>query len=428
MTENLLTVLLGRRLRVSVGLAVLILACAVGYGLFTWGRGQAEHISVQWIPVRPQTLENELGLVGRLEAANRQTLSAPFDGVVKQLTVSEGQRVERSQNLLSLDTTQVDIQLRQASAELLNATRTVQNMMDWGRGEDVARARRAVLNAEFNLNDTEAKLIDTKRLFERGIVARMEVQALEQQIRLQRLDLAASQSELLAAQAKGLGDNRRIADMELANAEARYASIKAMQVQSELRAPFAGIILRPQKIDGPGIAVPVHNGQRVAQGLPLFELVSLELVHARAKIEEADLHQLREGMTVEVSGDGFNKLQLKGRVLSIGTQALEFDAYGGGSNYEVIVAVEPLTVEQLEHVRLGMTTRLAVSTYRVEHGFAVPTDVLRQDSDGSTYVSFRNSLEQSPRRVTVVPGRAVPQGVEVFGLEEGFVGLTVRQK
>ena len=190
--EHLTTTLLSRSARIAKGLGFLVLSGAVAYGLLNRESGTADLTVAQWFPVQPQLLENRLGLVGRIETSARQTLSAPFEGTVQQLSVTEGQRVEHNQSLLTLDTAQLDIQLRQAQTELLKAKRTVQDMQDWAHGEDVARARRALTNAELNLNDTETKLIDTRRLFERGIVARMEVEALEQQLRLQRLDLNAS--------------------------------------------------------------------------------------------------------------------------------------------------------------------------------------------------------------------------------------------
>ncbi|TBV17342.1 RND transporter [Stutzerimonas kirkiae] len=396
---------------------------AVAYGLLHSGAETADSTAAQWLPAQPQPLENQLGLVGRIEAATRQTLSAPFEGVVQQVAVTEGQRVERGQHLLTLDTRQLDIQLRQARAELLKARRTVQEMRDWAHGVDVARARRAVTNAEFTVNNTESELADSRRLFERGIVARMEVESLEQQFRLQRLELTASQAELRAAQARGPGDNRQIADMELANAQACYDSLDALLAQRELRAPFAGIVLRPQKSDGPGAAVAVHQGQPVSQGAPLLELASLERINATARIEEVDLHQLSEGMDVQVTGDGFDGLTLRGRVLSIGAQAIVADVYGDGSAYEVIVAIDPLAPEQQQSVRLGMSARLAVVTYRAESGLAVPAEALQQDQNGSTYVVHRKALNQPSRKVTVTPGRAVPQGVKVSGLEPGFVEL-----
>jgi len=424
MIEHLRAMLLTYRTRLVVALGFLVLAASLIYSVI-----HSAHDMVgpdQWLPVQPQFLENQLGLVGHIEAAARQTLSAPFDGLIQHVAVTEGQRVEQGQPLLTLDTTQLDIQLRQALAELIKAKRAVQDMQDWIHGEDVIRARRTLVNAELNLNDTEAKLADTRRLFERGIVPRMEVEALEQQLRLQRLDLSASQAELQAAEARGQGDNRRIAEMELANAQARYDSLLSLQVQRELRAPFAGIILRPQKNDSPSATVAIHDGQYVSQGAPLLEIASLERINATARVEESDLYQLREGMPVQVTGDGFNDVVLHGQISSIGAQAIAADMYAGGSHYDVIVAIDPLTHEQQQHIRLGMSARLIVGTYRAENGLAVPAEALQSDEDGSFYVMYRENMDQAPRRVPVVPGRAVPQGVEVLGMMPGFVELPVQ--
>ncbi len=407
---------------------LLVLAAAAIYALRLSTPETPTPTAAQWLPVQAQPLENQLGLVGRIEAATRMTLIAPFEGSIRQLAVVDGQRVERGQLLLVLDTSVLDIQLRQAQAELLKAKRTVQDMQNWAHSEEVARARRAVTNAELNLGDTETKLADTQRLFKRGIVARMEVEALEQQLRLQRLDLAASQAELRAAQARGQDENRQIAEMELTNVQALYDSLATLQAQHELRAPFAGIVLHPQKSEGSGTAAPLHGGQHVSQGTPLLELANLERINASARIEETDLHQLHKGMPVQITGDGFAGMTLHGKVLTTGAQALPSDAYGGGSSYEVTVAIDALTPEQQERVRLGMSTRLAVVTYRKESGMAVPAAALRQDEGGGSYVVHRKVMSQSPRKVSVNLGHAVPQGVEVSGLEPGFVELPATGK
>jgi len=423
MIERLGTILRSRRMQVLAALVLAALAAGLAYALISQLRNRADSSAAQWWPVQAQPLENQLGLVGRIEAATRQTLTAPFEGSIQQLAVTEGQRVERDELLLVLDTTQIDIQLRQALAELLKARHTVQEMQDWAHSDDVTRARRTLSNAQINLNDTEAKLADTRRLFERGIVARMEVEALEQQLLMQRLDLSSAQAELRAAQARGEGDNRQIAEMELANAQARHDSLRALHARRELRAPFAGIVLRAQKSDSPGTAVAIQPGQHVSQGTALFELASLERINASARIEESDLHQLHEGMPVEMTGDGFDGLLLHGKVLTIGAQAVAADMYGSGSNYQVIIAIDPLTPEQQQRVRLGMSARLAVVTYRTEKGMAIPTQALQHAEDGSIYVRYRENMRHPPRKVGVVPGRAVPQGVEVSGLEPGLVEL-----
>ncbi|AHF68528.1 hypothetical protein PCH70_33750 [Pseudomonas cichorii JBC1] len=371
--------------------------------------------------MQPQLLESQLGLVGRIEAASRSTMAAPFEGVVQQVAVVEGQRVERGQHLLTLDTAQLDIQLREALAAQLKLQRTVKDMENWAQGEEVARARRALTSAQYGLSDTERKLADTRRLFERGIVARMDVDSLEQQARVQRLDMTASQSELNAVMEKGKGENRQIADMELANAQSRYQALQALHAHREIEAPFAGIVLRPQRPEG-GVAPLIQQGMRMPQGTPLFELASLEQIRAVARVEEVDLHQLADGMPVQVTGDGFEGITLQGTLSSIAAQGVAPD-FGGGTTYEVVISIASLTPAQQVKVRLGMSARLAIVTYRADNGFAVPPEVLRQDAEGRTFIVYRKDMADAPQRVMVTAGRAMPQGVEVSGLKPGYVEL-----
>ncbi|WP_445374894.1 HlyD family secretion protein [Photorhabdus tasmaniensis] len=380
----------------------------------------------QWVRVEPQRLENRLGLVGRIQAATSLTIAAPFDGVIAEVVVTEGQRVKRGQPLLSLDTAQLDIQLRQALTERLKAQRVVQDMANWENSQDVARVRRTLTNAQLSLNDTERKLTDTRTLFERGIVARMEVDTLEQQVKVQQLDLAAAREELNATLDKGTGENRQIADMELANAQSRYQALQVQQAQRELVSPFDGIVVRPlvQESDK---ALSIQKGTRVTQGAPLFEIINLEQIQAVARIEEADLHQLYEGMPVQITGDGFAGLSLQGQIKTIGVQGRSSESQGAGVNYDVLVAIDPLTPEQRQRIRLNMSAKLAIVTYRNEHGLAVPAGALRQGPDGQVFVTYRRELRDPAQQIMVTPGYAVPQGVEVVGLEAGYVEIFVQQ-
>ncbi|MET4163440.1 multidrug resistance efflux pump [Marinobacterium sp. MBR-111] len=390
--------------------------------LFAHNDSSANTPDNQWLYVQPQTLENTLGLVGRIEAASRTTVTAPFEGLIQKIEVFEGQRVERGQLLLTLDTTQLDIQLREAMADQLKAQHTVQEMRDWSQSEEVTRARRAVTNAQLKLNNTRSKLADTQRLFERGIVARMEVDTLEEQARSYQLDLDGAQTELKAALDKGEGTNRRIAEMELTNAQAKLKVLQEQREEHELHAPFSGIVLRPRKQEGGSADMPLQ-GIQATRGMPLFELVSMERIKAVTRVEEADLHLLRENMPVQISGDGFSGITLQGVVGSIGANTLSTERYGGGSTYEVSVNIDPLTKEQQQRIRLGMSARLAIVTYHAENGLVLPGEALHQDHSGQTFVIYRSDMSQPPTRVTVTTGRAMPGGVEVFGIESGYVEI-----
>lgn len=373
-----------------------------------------------WQRVRPEPLTLRLGLVGRLEADMTLTVSAPFDGTIQDKRITVGQRVERDQLLYTLDTAQLDVQVRQALAELLKAKRAVQDLANWESGQEVGRARRAVATARMGLADTERKLAETRSLLDRGIVPRLEVDALDQQARQQRLDLASAQAELTSTLARGQGENLQIADMELTNATAKHGDLAAARERRTIKAPFAGVAVN---VPGPAIAAPmapVQVGSRVTPGQPLIGMASVEHLKAIAKVDEADVNQLREGLPVEVSGDGFEGLVLQGSISAVGRQSITNDTQGVGASYLVTVSLPLLTIEQQAKVRLGMSARLSIITYRNDQAVVVPAAALARIGDDLTVV-HRDTAEQPGRRIAVTEGRATTAGVEVFGVPAGYV-------
>jgi len=369
----------------------------------------------RWLRVEPQLLENRLGLVGRLQAARQVTLSAPFAGVVAAMPVEEGQRVEAGQRLISLDTAQLDIQLRRAQAERLKAEEQLMQLRSWQSGPQVARSLRAVAAARAAMAATQASLDDIQRLFEGGIVARMEVVSLEQLLGEQRQALLDAEQELRLTRARGQGDALLIAEMELANAQAQCRALIRMRDQQVIEAPFTGVLLPVSTEAGHG-GRQLHVGQAVSQGMALMTLVDLERLQVMARLEEHDLVKVREGMEVEAVIAG---QRLAGRIDRIAMQARDDTAQGAW--YDVRVDLDlPAAPLQLG-LRLGMSAQLQLLLHRQERAMVVPAPALQVDEAGRTYVLFRADETQAPRKVPVTAGPAGVQGVEVQGLESGYV-------
>lgn len=380
----------------------------------------------QWIRIEPQPLVLRLGLVGRLDPASLITFTAPFDGTVQEEIVEEGQRVERGQVLLRLNTMQLEIQLREALASLLKAKRVVHELAHWSQGQEVARARRAMTTIQMNLGDTERKLVETSVLLARGIVPRIEVDALEQQVNAHRLDLAAAQDEFKMTLEKGNGEDRQIAEMELANASVRYDALLTLESRRELIAPFAGIVMR---VFGVGAdrspTEPVQHGARVSRGQPLFGLASLEQLRVVAKVEEVDINLVREGQSVEITGDGFDGIVLSGSIASVGTQVVTSDSSGSGVTYEVIVTMPVLSAEQQKRLKLGMSAKLSVVTYQNENAFVIPPEVIQKDGN-QLFVEYSEIEGKIAQRIEVKAGRVAAEGVEIFGLKSGYVQKIIK--
>ena len=72
--------------------ALLVLLTAATSAAF-WQSDNAsipQQPQAQWVQVQPQLVEQQLGLVGRIQAARQETLSAPFEGVIRDVLVQGG--------------------------------------------------------------------------------------------------------------------------------------------------------------------------------------------------------------------------------------------------------------------------------------------------------------------------------------------------
>ena len=124
------------------GLALLAGIAALSFQMQP--RATAEPPSGQWLAVQPSNLEHRIGLVGRIEPERTVSINAPFGGNIASNLVEPGQRVIKGERLLSMDASELEVQVRDALSTLLKARRTVRELQDWEAGQEVSRARRAL--------------------------------------------------------------------------------------------------------------------------------------------------------------------------------------------------------------------------------------------------------------------------------------------
>lgn len=409
------------RKRLLGGLLILLLGAA-GLALRSPASAPTD-TAEQWLPIKPDALVHQIGLVGKIEPDTTLILAAPFDGNVQANLVEQGQRVEAGQVLLRMDPATLEVQLRDALSAQLKARRTVQEMQDWDSSPAVSRARRSLRTAEMSAGNTQRKLTESENLFKRGIIPRNELDDLRQQAQQQQLDLASARSELQQALDQGKGEYRQIADMELTNATVKYEALRTLLEGQEVKAPFSGIVVPAPGNNSPqGGAtnnVPIQAGSKVSQGQVLFGLANIERLKIVAKVSELDINQLHQGQAVEVMGDGFDGERLTGSVSVVSGLAMASDNQGS-AQFPVTLSIPKLTPQQLQRVRLGMSARLTIVTYSNAQAIVLPSQAIQADMT----VEYREAMDKPVERVKVTTGQSTAQGVEVFGLKPGFVKIS----
>lgn len=183
-------------------------------------------------------------------------LAAATSGVVQQLLVKEGQKVQKGQVLLRI-------------------------------ADDAARADLAVAESERQLAHARLKSRQDKLPTLKATLTRWQAAAKQGAADQQNVDEAAQ--TLRDAQA----------EVEIAAAEVSVAQRKAEQLRTllqrhELRAPEAGVLVR----------LMAHGGSMLQSGSTVAVLLPQRPLIVRAEVNESFVASIREGMKAQVTIDG----------------------------------------------------------------------------------------------------------------------------
>jgi RND family efflux transporter MFP subunit len=218
-------------------------------------------------------------LSGRLEWVDRVEMRAVANGVVDEVLVTMGQHVEAGELLLRMDQ-------REAKATLLEAK---------------ARLARSAVAVE----DAQRELDRARELFDRGLIAMEELKDAE------------------------LGQAAALAEQE--SERAAVAAAEVMLERTELRAPFAGIVVERNAYDGAVIYTSLQQA-------PLVAVAPTDRMLARALVTSDILRRYRPGQAASVIVRGERR---PAEVYSLGVEAVRIDPKGAVYELDVIFDARP---------------------------------------------------------------------------------------
>lgn len=249
-------------------------------------------------------------VAGSMVVVNAQTA-----GTVEAILAEENQVVKAGDVLVKLSPTDAQVALAQASAQLANATRQIQNVFN-----TVSVTRAQMVQANSAVKTAQDAVNRRAVLVKTGAVSREEydqaVNALNQALAAQKTTM--EQNKSAGAQVAGTTTQNHPA-IEAAKAAFRSAYINNKRLA--VLAPTDGVIAKRN----------VQVGQQISQGVPLMSIVAANQLWVEANFKETQLANLRVGQPVELTSDVFGSgVKFKGTVQGIGI--------GTGSAFSVLPA------------------------------------------------------------------------------------------
>ncbi|MBU2676213.1 MAG: efflux RND transporter periplasmic adaptor subunit [Gammaproteobacteria bacterium] len=212
-------------------------------------------VPVQVEPVSNRTIVRQINVTGTVTSPRTAVLSTAVAGLVAELTIDEGHRVETGQALLQLDAELAQLALERALAEVRQ------------RETAVADARRRF---------AEAEKVGTQR----GI-ARTQIESL-------RAEVSNDEAALVASQAAAREQ-------------------QAIVARHTLKAPFAGVISERY----------AELGEWVNPGNGLLELVATDNLRFDFRVGQENFAALSPDIPVEITLDAVSERSVSGRVDTI---------------------------------------------------------------------------------------------------------------
>lgn len=440
----------GRRFALFGIIGIVIL----GGAWLLWERARAQPAALpETATIRRGTLRITLSAAGKIRPRAQAALNFATAGTVAEIFVREGDVVRKGQPLARLDTTDLELAVRQAEIAYLTQQVVYSQTIQGPKPEELAAAWAAVRSAQAALRALEqgpdpldleiarlnyevaknavwqAQLTRDKTAgsplsapvdidLAKARVGQAELQAEVARLQYEKLKAGARPEQLEAARAQLAQAQATLARLQpdpltvertrlqLEQARLQLEQARRRLEQATLVAPF----------DGTVIAVNIEVGQVVGAGIPGGAIVLADLsdLYLDLTVDEVDVVRLREGMPVAITLDALPGRTFQGHIESIAPAAAEA---GGAATYRVRVVLD----ERDPALRSGMSATVEIEVERRENVLLVPNAAVRRDREtGRAFVNrvVGDRVEEVEIRLGA-QGEAESEVLE--GLREGDV-------
>ena len=348
---------------------VVVVILVVGGGIY-W-ISLPESVAVTLAQVERGTVEKTVAntRAGTIEACQRSRLSLPIGGQIDQLLVSEGDQVKAGQLLVALWNKDRKARVAEAQAAVNSAIKE--------RDSQCISAK-----------SDQREALRLKGLAERNLVSR------------ESADLAVAKGEASLARCDA-------ATARVEQAAASLTVAEAVQEQTELRAPFDGIVAEVTGKIGeyatpspPGVPTP-----------PAIDLITDDCHYISAPLDEVDAAGIRKGMPVRVTLDAFRDRTFPATVRRIAPYVLDLEKQA--RTVEVEAEFDELGPDT--HMLAGYSADMEIILETHSRVLKLPTELILDN----TYVLVLNGDGYLAKR-EITTGLSNWKSTEILkGLAEG---------
>jgi len=252
------------------GLALIVLA-VIAYGLYKSNQ-QSE----------PETIT----LQGQMQM-QQTSIAAKVPGRIARIMVTEGDTVTAGQQLVEMDSPEINAKINQARAGKQIAQSQLDKAENGARPQEIAQAK-AAWQANKAASDLAKNTYQrVNRLYEEGLMARQKRDEAYAQYLATEDQTEAARLQYDLALEGARSEDKSAATAQVAQVDAQLDEALVAKEEANLKSPIAGIVDN----------VIVSAGEVIGQGVPLLTLVDTNDQWVVLNVTESYLNQFAIGQT-----------------------------------------------------------------------------------------------------------------------------------
>ncbi len=362
--------------------------------------------------VKSRDFVHSIRLSGTVEAVESLTVAAPrlsgpsTSSLVITKLIKGGTSVRPGDLLVEFDRQQQLTTALDRRAELADLEQQIRKRV---AEEAAARARddNEIKQAESAVSRAELEMAKNEMIPK--IEAEKNTQALEEAIA--RRDQLKKTYDLKRKAAQA---DIRILEIRRDKAENAMQMAETNASRMEIRSQISGLAVIRTMWKSNGMA-EILEGEEIRAGVPVVDIVNPTKMRVRARVNQADIEDLKPGQRVRVGLDAYPDLSFSGQITQISPIAVT-STLSPKVRYFVMLADIDGSHEKLMP---DLTASLDVEISRTAAALVVPRDAIRYDG-GRAIVLVREGSGTREREVTIGDVSA-HEAVVTAGLQEGAV-------
>lgn len=315
-----------KRKKIFLGAAVVTSLIAGGLIYMNMQGGQdIETVAVEKGEIKQYTEDTAV-----VQTNKKQTVYIEGTGRINSIKVKVGDFVNKGDVLLTMDTEELDLKLKDADSKIKAAKAQLASTDTSNYANKIEISQSAFDAAKVTYDTAKRNFDNAKTLFEAGVISEQELKNAEDSFKSSEAGVKSANSQLKDAKD---GAPEYMKSGYIAAVEQAVIFKDSIVKEIEKQQVTAGI-------DGIVIEKLVEENSIGTPGRAAFLLGDVKSLELESNILADDIYNVHVGNEVEVSGKAIGDSKLKGKVIKIAPEAKNITSSLGVNQKRVAVTIE----------------------------------------------------------------------------------------